>query len=76
MRRGVLVKCGGVHNFLDMRTTLLYKDIMDTRKAGRLGALKTNSILTTEVRRRAAKKGWRNRKKKLEQLLAPPTKYA
>lgn len=37
---------------------------MDTREAGRLGALITNKILTTEGRRKAAKKGWRNKKKK------------
>lgn len=38
---------------------------MDTRTAGRMGALITNKILTTETRRKAAKKGWRNRRKRL-----------
>lgn len=38
---------------------------MDTRKAGRMGALITNQILTTEMRQKAAKKGWRNRMKRL-----------
>lgn len=33
---------------------------MDTREAGRLGAAKTNKILTTESRRKAALKGWKN----------------
>lgn len=37
---------------------------MDTRKAGRMGALITNSKLTKEIRSKAAKKGWRNRKKR------------
>jgi hypothetical protein len=37
--------------------------IMDTKEAGRMGALITNSKLTTEGRRKAAKKGWRNKKK-------------
>lgn len=34
-------------------------------EAGRLGALKTNLILTTDSRRKAAKKGWRLRKQRL-----------
>lgn len=38
---------------------------MDTREAGRKGALITNTKLTTEIRRKAARKGWRLRKKKL-----------
>lgn len=39
---------------------------MDTRQAGRLGAIKTNEILTPEGRSKAAKKGWKNRKKRLK----------
>lgn len=35
---------------------------MDTKIAGRMGALVTNKKLTTEGRRKAAKKGWRKRK--------------
>jgi hypothetical protein len=38
---------------------------MDTKEAGRRGALITNKILTTEGRRKAAKKGWKLRHKKL-----------
>jgi len=41
--------------------------VMTTSQAGRLGALKTNSILTTEQRKKAARKAWRTRKKKLAQ---------
>ena len=36
---------------------------MTVQEAGRLGALVTNKKLTSEMRRRAAKKGWRNRRK-------------
>lgn len=35
---------------------------MDVTEAGRLGAIKTNQILTTETRRKAAKKGWKRHK--------------
>lgn len=38
---------------------------MDTKKAGAMGALITNKKLTTETRRKAAKKGWRRRKASL-----------
>ena len=38
---------------------------MDTREAGRRGALITNKKLTTEGRRKAARKGWKNRKQRL-----------
>jgi hypothetical protein len=34
-------------------------------EAGKIGAVITNKMLTTEGRRRAAKKGWRLRKQKL-----------
>ena len=37
---------------------------MDVSEAGRRGALATNKLLTKEGRSRAAKKGWKNRKKK------------
>lgn len=37
---------------------------MNVSEAGRLGALKTNKILTREMRQKAARKGWKNRKKK------------
>lgn len=37
---------------------------MDTKEAGRRGALITNKKLTKEGRSKAAKKGWRNKKKK------------
>jgi len=36
---------------------------MDVSEAGRRGALATNKLLTKESRSKAAKKGWRNRKK-------------
>jgi len=36
---------------------------MTVQEAGRLGALVTNKILTTEMRSRAAKKMWRRLKK-------------
>lgn len=39
--------------------------MMTLSEAGRLGAIKTNKLLTAEKRKRAAKKGWRNRKKRL-----------
>src|SRR5580692_9262221 len=42
---------------------------MDTKEAGRKGALKTNKILTPEVRRRAAKKGWAKRRKRMKDAL-------
>jgi hypothetical protein len=35
---------------------------MDTREAGRLGAIATNKIYTKEMRVKAAKKGWRKRR--------------
>ena len=35
---------------------------MDTREAGRMGAIITNQKLTTEGRRKAAKKGWIKRR--------------
>ena len=41
---------------------------MDTREAGRRGALITNTKLTTEGRRKAAKKVWKLRKKRLARL--------
>lgn len=37
---------------------------MTTSEAGKLGALTTNKILTTEQRRKAAKKAWRTKRKK------------
>lgn len=40
---------------------------MDTSEAGKLGALATNKLLTKEGRSKAAKKGWRNRKKAAKQ---------
>ena len=40
--------------------------VMDTKKAGRMGALITNQKLTKEGRSKAAKKGWRNRRKSEE----------
>jgi len=43
---------------------------MDTRKAGRLGAIATNKILTPEIRSKAARKGWRNRKKQLKAFIS------
>lgn len=43
---------------------------MDTAKAGRMGAKITNQLLTTEGRRRAAKKGWRLKKKRQKLLTA------
>ena len=45
---------------------MLSYTVMDTKEAGRLGAIKTNKILTSESRRKAAKKGWRLRKAKLK----------
>lgn len=39
---------------------------MDTREAGRMGALITNTKLTTEGRQKAARKGWRKRKAALK----------
>jgi len=39
---------------------------MDVAQAGRLGAIKTNKILTSETRSKAAKKGWKLRKEKLK----------
>lgn len=35
---------------------------MDTSEAGRMGAKLTNQILTTEMRSKAGKKGWRKRR--------------
>lgn len=40
---------------------------MDTKIAGAMGARITNKILTTETRIKAAKKGWRLRKKRLHE---------
>lgn len=45
---------------------------MDTVTAGRMGALITNKILTTEGRRKAAKKGWRLRKKRDHESKSKP----
>jgi hypothetical protein len=39
--------------------------MMTLAEAGRKGAAITNKKLTTESRRKAAKKGWARRKKKL-----------
>lgn len=39
---------------------------MDVSEMGRRGALATNKLLTKEMRSKAAKKGWKNRKKKLK----------
>ena len=36
---------------------------ISANEMGRRGAAATNKILTTEGRRKAAKKGWRNRRK-------------
>lgn len=41
---------------------------MDASEMGRRGAAATNKLLTTEKRRKAAKKGWRNRKARLKEL--------
>lgn len=41
---------------------------MDTREAGRMGALKTNKILTSEMRKKAAKKGWKLRKQRIANI--------
>ena len=40
---------------------------MDASEMGRKGAKITNKLLTTEGRRKAAKKGWRLRKKRLSE---------
>jgi hypothetical protein len=37
---------------------------MDTRQAGRLGAIATNKKLTKEQRSKAAKKAWRTKRQK------------
>ena len=39
---------------------------MDVSEAGRRGALATNKLLTKETRSKAAKKGWKNRRTKLQ----------
>lgn len=44
---------------------------MSVNEAGALGAAKTNKLLTTEGRRQAALKGWRNHFKKKEALSKP-----
>ena len=41
---------------------------MDIKEFARLGAVATNKILTTEGRRKAANKGWKNHKKQLKAL--------
>lgn len=43
----------------------MHKKVTTLSEAGRLGAAKTNQILTTEGRRKAAKKGWRLRRERL-----------
>lgn len=40
---------------------------MTVAEAGRIGVVITNSKLTRESRIAAAKKGWRNRRKKLKE---------
>lgn len=40
---------------------------MNVSEAGRLGALKTNKILTPEGRAKAAKKGWKLRKARIKE---------
>lgn len=61
---------GGVDSRFDPRNIAWYNGNMDakTKKAiadfGRQGAAITNSKLTHETRSKAAKKGWRNRRKK------------
>jgi hypothetical protein len=44
---------------------------MDASEMGKRGAAVTNKILTTEKRKKAAKKGWRKRKAKLKAELSP-----
>lgn len=39
---------------------------MDASEMGRRGAAAVNKILTKEQRSKAAKKGWKNREKKLK----------
>lgn len=39
---------------------------MNIKEMARLGAIATNKILTKETRSKAAKKGWRDRKKKIK----------
>ena len=41
---------------------------MDVSEAGRRGALATNKLLTKETRSKAAKKGWKNRRTKLQSI--------
>jgi hypothetical protein len=42
----------------------MYSYFMDTRQAGRLGAIATNKKLTKEQRSKAAKKAWRTKRQK------------
>lgn len=41
---------------------------MDASEMGKRGAAVTNKLLTTEKRRKAAKKGWKKRKAMLAEL--------
>ena len=40
--------------------------LMDIKEMARLGAAATNKLLTKEGRAKAAKKGWKNRRKQLK----------
>lgn len=42
------------------------KKITTLSEAGKLGAAITNAMMTTEMRVKAAKKGWKTRKEKLK----------
>lgn len=53
-----------VHTLYMVYSIPMSKGAMTVSEMGRLGAEATNKIYTTEKRKKAAKKGWRNRKAK------------
>jgi hypothetical protein len=47
---------------------------MNSSEMGRRGAAAVNRMLTTEKRRKAAKKGWKLRKKRIAEGVVSPVK--
>ncbi len=67
MRVGVQgVTCG--YTTLHIYRSAIYFLYMDASEMGKRGAAVTNKILTTEQRKKAAKKGWKLRKQRIKDL--------